>query len=164
MTRDNKGNNDTSVFRGRSMQEAIGQLKLELGPDAVIVGTTRGSDRQGRYVEITATRPEQPSAPTSRSSNPLVSAAYANTAKTTSPLAGVGAAFDGDGPFAGRAKWLAEQVAARTGINQTPTASQPVDELMALRDGPIPRTSTPEPSRPARYVDVDPVSSEPVDT
>ena len=46
MTRDNKGNDDTSVFRGRSMQDAIGQLKLELGPDAVIVGTTRGSDRQ----------------------------------------------------------------------------------------------------------------------
>ena len=29
------------------MQDAIGQLKLELGPDTVIVGTTRGSDRQG---------------------------------------------------------------------------------------------------------------------
>ena len=97
------------------------------------------------------------------SSNPLVSAAYANTAKTTSPLAGVGAAFDGDGPLAGRAKWLAEQVAARTGMVTPPTAGQPVDELMALRDGPMPRMSKPDTTRPARYVDVDPVAPVAVD-
>ena len=92
-----------------------------------------------------------------------MSAAYANTAKTTSPLAGVGAAFDGDGPFAGRAKWLAEQVAARTGMSHSSTASQPVDELMALRDGPMPRMSKPDTTRPARYVDVDPVAPVAVD-
>ena len=98
MNRDNNANKDTSVFRGRSMQDAINQLKIELGPDAVIVGTTRGSDREGRYVEITATRPVQSETAPVRSSNPLVSAAYANTAKVTSPIATTaGAIPDGTG-------------------------------------------------------------------
>ena len=47
MNRDMTRDQATSVFRGRSMQDAINQLKTELGPDAVIVGTARGSDRAG---------------------------------------------------------------------------------------------------------------------
>lgn len=42
------------TFRGRTMQEAVTKLKARLGPDAVIVKTTRGDDPRGRYVEITA--------------------------------------------------------------------------------------------------------------
>ena len=156
MNRDNNGNKDTSVFRGRSMQDAINQLKIDLGPDAVIVGTTRGSDREGRYVEITATRPVPSASVPVKSSNPLVSAAYANTAKVTSPIATTaGAIPDGTGPFADRAKWLAEQVAARAGTAVAPTThSKPVDELMALRNGPLPRQDSTPAVRPERYVDV----------
>jgi flagellar biosynthesis protein FlhF len=164
MTRDNNGNKDTSVFRGRSMQDAINQLKLDLGPNAVIVGTTRGSDRQGRYVEITATRPIEPAQSQSKSSNPLVSAAYANTAKVTSPIATTaGAIPDGTGPFADRAKWLAEQVAARAGAALNPGTTKPVDELMALRNGPVPRQTTTPTPRVERYVDVQPEGPAPVD-
>lgn len=155
MTRDNNGTKDTSVFRGRSMQDAINQLKMDLGPDAVIVGTTRGSDRQGRYVEITATRPMSSSPKPPKSSNPLVSAAYANTAKVTSPIATTaGAIPDGTGPFADRAKWLAEQVAARAGTALNHGSLKPVDELMALRNGPVPRQATTPNARTERYVDV----------
>jgi len=162
MTRDNNGNKDTSVFRGRSMQDAINQLKIDLGPDAVIVGTTRGSDRQGRYVEITATRPIESAPSQSKSSNPLVSAAYANTAKVTSPIATTaGAIPDGTGPFADRAKWLAEQVAARAGAALTPATTKPVDELMALRNGPVPRQASAPNARVERYVDVQPETQAP---
>ena len=89
MNRDNKSNDATTVFRGRSMQDAVNQLKEEMGPDAVIVGTTRGSDRDGRFVEITASLPKPrtgSSGSSPRKSNPLASAAYANTARSTSPL------------------------------------------------------------------------------
>lgn len=166
MNRDNNAKKDTSVFRGRSMQDAINQLKIDLGPDAVIVGTTRGSDREGRYVEITATRPAPSETAAVRSSNPLVSAAYANTAKVTSPVATTaGAIPDGTGPFADRAKWLAEQVAARAGAAITPqTASKPVDQLMALRNGPVPRQTSSPGARTERYVDVQAEGEQPVGT
>ena len=137
MTRDQA----TSVFRGRSMQDAINQLKIELGPDAVIVGTTRGNDRDGRYVEITATNTPRNQTASARRANPLVSAAYQQTARTTSTASTIPSVSTGQtGPFADRAKWLAEQVAARAGSAAVakPTG-HPVDELMALRDGAVPR-------------------------
>lgn len=157
MNRDTTRDQATSVFRGRSMQDAINQLKTELGPDAVIVGTTRGSDRAGRYVEITATNVPRSQAPTTKRANPLVSAAYQQTARST--LAEVTAPSirpNQTGPFADRAKWLAEQVAARAGSANVPTASgHPVDELMALRDGPMPRGKEQVSTRQTRYADLD---------
>ena len=141
MNRDKTSNDTTRVFRGRSMQEAVNQLKIELGPDAVIVGTTRGSDRQGRYVEITANIPapvETPASTSPRMGNPLASAAYASTARSTIPASKPSSsATTKDGPFADRAKWLAEQVAARAGASAG--MSSPVDELLALRNGALPK-------------------------
>lgn len=156
MNRDNKSNDATTVFRGRSMQDAVNQLKEEMGPDAVIVGTTRGSDRDGRFVEITASLPKPrtgSSGSSPRKSNPLASAAYANTARSTSPLSKILPSVDQkDGPFADRAKWLAEQVAARAGAPSVTKSA--VDDLMALRNGPIPKGSSSQ-TAAQRYLEID---------
>lgn len=45
----------TYTFRGRDMSEAVEQVRIMLGSDAVIIDTLRGTDHIGRFVEITAT-------------------------------------------------------------------------------------------------------------
>ena len=45
----------TYTFRGRDMTEAVEQVRVMLGSDAVIIDTLRGTDHIGRFVEITAT-------------------------------------------------------------------------------------------------------------
>ena len=113
MNHENTQSEQTHVFRGRSMQEAVAQLKDQLGPDAVIVGTHRGSDRGGRFVEITAAAAQAlpPTSPSPRSGNPLASAAYAQTATRTAPMPMPSSkAPSAAGPFADRARWLAEQL------------------------------------------------------
>ncbi len=123
---------ETHTFRGRTMREAVHGLKGALGPDAVIVGTRRGRDPRGRYVEITAVGrpkpapPSAPSAPSAPDEAPAMggrrgaSAAYARTARATQPaeLPPLLAALRGDPPaekpFAERAAWLARQIEART--------------------------------------------------
>ena len=137
MNHENTQSEQTHVFRGRSMQEAVAQLKDQLGPDAVIVGTHRGSDRGGRFVEITAAASQAlpPTSPSPRSGNPLASAAYAQTATRTAPApTSSSSAQSAAGPFADRARWLAEQVAART----QGQGGAPIDELFALRKGALP--------------------------
>ena len=44
----------TYTFRGRDMSEAVEQVRIMLGSDAVIIDTLRGTDHIGRFVEITA--------------------------------------------------------------------------------------------------------------
>lgn len=124
---------ETHTFRGRTMREAVHALKGALGPDAVIVGTRRGRDPRGRYVEITAVgrpKPEPAPAPDPPDASPTeapamggrrgASAAYARTARATQPaeLPPLLAALRGDPPaekpFAERAAWLARQIEART--------------------------------------------------
>lgn len=120
------------TFRGRTMQEAVAKLKVTLGPDAVIVGTRRGRDHQGSFVEITATGDElSPRAgmsaaleaaaePPAMGGRRGATAAYARTAKR-SPGAAPGGGSDT--PFAERAAWLARQVALR----QQPNGSRQGD-------------------------------------
>ena len=45
----------TYTFRGRDMTEAVEQVRVMLGSEAVIIDTLRGTDHIGRFVEITAT-------------------------------------------------------------------------------------------------------------
>ncbi len=49
----------THSFRGRNMREAVAKLKEALGGDAVIIGTKRGTDHMGSYVEISAQGEEE---------------------------------------------------------------------------------------------------------
>ena len=86
-----QGQNGNLTFRGRSMQDAIAQLKDTLGPDAVIVSTRRGTDQQGRFVEITvAAQAAKPPQPVAMGGRRGASAAYERTATTTAaaPAAG----------------------------------------------------------------------------
>ena len=156
----NPSNNgkQTFSFRGRSMQDAVNQLKEQLGIDAVIVSTRRGSDKQGPFVEISARYGDSANAPVQPQARPAVGGAkrvtnaYAQTAIKTSPSA-IGAALAnlkvGDSknkPFAERAAWLASQIQQREQQNPNP-AAHPANatsarslppELMALREGALP--------------------------
>ena len=58
----------TYTFRGRDMSEAVEQVRVMLGSDAVIIDTLRGTDHIGRFVEITATG-ELKAPPTSQVNN-----------------------------------------------------------------------------------------------
>ncbi len=112
----------THTFRGRTMQEAVGRLKATLGPDAVIVGTRRGRDHRGQFVEIDATGTESKpnlsspgttaapgvAEPPAMGGRRGASAAYARTAQIAPS-----ATPDPSLPFAERAAWLARQVALR---------------------------------------------------
>jgi len=58
----------TYTFRGRDMSEAVEQVRVMLGSDAVIIDTLRGTDHIGRFVEITATGELKPP-PTTQMNN-----------------------------------------------------------------------------------------------
>lgn len=141
----------THTFRGRSMQEAVRGLKAALGPDAVIVGTRRGRDPRGRYVEITAVGDPRPPRAPKRAAAPVAdpadppamggrrgaSAAYARTARVTQPaeLPPLLAALRGDPPdekpFAERAAWLARQIEVRTAEHAAEHAAERAAERSA---------------------------------
>ncbi|MEE2787642.1 MAG: hypothetical protein VX589_09905 [Myxococcota bacterium] len=150
----------TFSFRGRSMQDAVEQLKVHLGVDAVIVSTRRGRDKQGRFVEISARRGDSAQLPSAAGASPgptpatggirKASAAYAQTAVNTRPapitsrLADITLGDNKDKPFAERAAWLASQIQQRqadAGVHQVapsaPASTLP-PELMALRTGALP--------------------------
>ena len=149
----------TFSFRGRSMQDAVNQLKEHLGADAVIVSTRRGSDRQGPFVEISARYGESARPPVQPQPRPAVGGAkritnaYAQTAQNTKPsavsavLANLKIGDSGNKPFAERAAWLASQIQQRekSAAAQSPQPSPAVHglppELMALRNGALPPSS-----------------------
>ena len=62
----------TYTFRGRDMSEAVEQVRIMLGSDAVIIDTLRGTDHIGRFVEITANG-ELKAPPTAQQGPPRVS-------------------------------------------------------------------------------------------
>ena len=142
------------------MQDAVEQLKVHLGVDAVIVSTRRGRDKEGRFVEISARRGDAGQ----RASTPAVpqgqmqptggirkaSAAYAQTAANTRPapitsrLADITLGDNKDKPFAERAAWLASQIQQRQAEASGPVAQPAAQagglppELLALRTGALP--------------------------